>query len=150
MLISPSRCPRSFAGGKPISEAHVSKQNFAFALLFAALLVVPAQAQMKAQVAGPNGNVQAAPQTLPPLETAKRITREDAMKLVSEGKAVFVDVRSQEQYDLGHIKGAISIPHSQLPTRFRELPLSKMLITYCACVAEHTAALTVLELNAHR
>jgi len=45
---------------------------------------------------------------------------------------VFVDVRSNEQYQLGHIRGAISIPGSQLVTRMRELPPQKLIIAYCA------------------
>lgn len=66
------------------------------------------------------------------LESARRITRQEAMKLVKAGKAVYVDVRSKEQYDLGHIKGAISIPGSQIIARFKEIPPRKMIIAYCA------------------
>ena len=66
------------------------------------------------------------------LESARRISREDAMKMVAEHKAVYIDVRSKEQYDLSHIKGAISIPLSELPTRWKDLPVGKFLITYCA------------------
>jgi rhodanese-related sulfurtransferase len=81
---------------------------------------------------------------------AKRITREEAMKEVKAGKAVFVDVRSFQQYTLGHLPGAISLPRSQLLGRLRELPPGKKVITYCACpVQEHTSALAVLELNSH-
>ena len=80
------------------------------------------------------------------LDSAKRLTREEAMKLVKENKAVFIDVRSKESYDSGHIKGALSFPNSQLLARMRELPLGKTLITYCACEKEHTAAVAVLNL----
>ncbi len=65
-------------------------------------------------------------------ESAKRITREEAIKLVKEKKAIYVDVRSKEQYDLGHIKGAISIPLGDILTRVRELPPKTFVITYCA------------------
>ena len=78
---------------------------------------------------------------------ARRITREEAMKLVKEGKAVYVDVRSKQSYDLGHIKGALSIPNSQLVARMREIPPGKMAITYCACQVEHTAAVGVVNLG---
>ena len=54
------------------------------------------------------------------------------MKMVAEHKAVYIDVRSKEQYDISHIKGAISIPLSELPTRWKDLPVGKFLITYCA------------------
>ena len=67
-----------------------------------------------------------------PLEEARRITREEAIKLVKEKKAVYVDVRAKDQYDLGHIKGAISIPLGDILTRIREIPPKKFIITYCA------------------
>jgi 3-mercaptopyruvate sulfurtransferase SseA len=68
----------------------------------------------------------------PPLESAKRIERDQAIKLVKEGKAVWVDVRGKDQYDLGHIKGAINLPLSEVIARVRELPPKKEIITYCA------------------
>lgn len=67
-----------------------------------------------------------------PLDSARRITREEAQKMVKEGKAVWIDVRGKDQYDLGHIPGAINIPLSELPNRWRDLPVGKFLITYCA------------------
>ena len=81
------------------------------------------------------------------IASARRITRDEAIKLVKENKAVYVDVRSKQSYDLGHIKGALSIPNSQLVARMRELPPGKMAITYCACQAEHTAAVGVVNLG---
>lgn len=81
--------------------------------------------------------------------SARRISREEAMKLVKADKAVFVDVRSRQSYDAGHIKGALSIPGSQLTSRLKELPYGKMVITYCACVEEHSAAVAVVNLNNH-
>ena len=72
------------------------------------------------------------PQTDTSLESARRITREEAMKMVKEHKAVYVDVRSKEQFDLAHIPGAINIPLSELPNRWKDLPFGKFLITYCA------------------
>jgi len=81
--------------------------------------------------------------------SARRIKREEAMKLVKANKAVFVDVRSKQSYDLGHIKGALSIPGSQLRQRVRELPPGKTIITYCACVEEHSAAVAVMSLHSY-
>ena len=83
----------------------------------------------------------------PAVAAARRITRAEAIKLVRENKAVYVDVRSKASYDKGHIKGALSIPNSQLLGRIRELPAGKTIITYCACQKEHTAAVAVVNLN---
>lgn len=112
---------------------------------------------LSAQMAAPrssNSNVivstEVKDNTAKDMNAAKRITRDEAIKEVKSGKAVFVDVRSFQQYTIGHLPGAISVPRSQLMTRLRELPPGKKLITYCACpVREHTSALAVLELNSH-
>ena len=82
-------------------------------------------------------------------KTAPRISRDEARKLVNAGKAVFVDVRSEHSFETAHIKGALSIPGSQLAMRITELPPKKMIITYCACHAEETAGLAVAVLKAH-
>ena len=78
-----------------------------------------------------------------------RISLADAIKLHREGKAVFVDVRSNEQFSYGHIKGAMSIPGSQLIKRFAEVPPQKVVVTYCACDAEQSSGRAVNELLAH-
>jgi rhodanese-related sulfurtransferase len=79
----------------------------------------------------------------------RRITQKDAFALYQAGKAVFIDVRSHEQFSYGHIKGALSIPNSQLMERFKEVPVGKTIITYCACSAEQSSGTAVLSLNAH-
>ena len=68
-----------------------------------------------------------------------RISQADAYKLYRDGKAVFVDVRSNGQFSEGHIKGAMSIPGSQIVARFREVPPGRTVITYCACSAEQSS-----------
>ena len=109
----------------------------ALALTLAAFAAVApiADAQMKKnQPQRPAGATQGVPMPVQKAspDAAKRISMDDAFKLYNEGKAVFVDVRSKEQYDLGHIKGALSIPGSQLITRLREVNPGKLIITYCA------------------
>ena len=62
----------------------------------------------------------------------KRVSEKEAYRLLTNGSAVIVDVRSNAQFQLGHIKGAVNIPGSQLVARIRELPPRKTIITYCA------------------
>jgi rhodanese-related sulfurtransferase len=81
--------------------------------------------------------------------TFPRISIADAKKLAAAGEAVFIDVRSNEQYTYGHIKGAMSIPGSQLIRRFSEVPPKKTVITYCACSAEQSAGRAAADLIAH-
>ena len=104
--------------------------------LAAAQMKVPAQQQPQTstspvQIVMP-GAQPTGPATDQSLDAARRIPREEAVKLVKENKAIFVDVRSKESYDASHIKGAVSIPLSEIPARMGELPKNKMIITYCA------------------
>ena len=80
----------------------------------------------------PSGQPKLQPAPEPGLDAARRITREEAQKMVKEGKAVYIDVRGKDQYDIAHIPGAINIPLTELPNRWRDLPVGKFLITYCA------------------
>jgi 3-mercaptopyruvate sulfurtransferase SseA len=112
------------------------------AAAIAALFAIGASAQMKvtqapqakAQVGTTNSAVQISPMQAgeASLDSARRITREEAIKLVKANKAVYVDVRPREQYDQGHIKGAISIPESEIVTGIRKIAPGKLIITYCA------------------
>jgi predicted sulfurtransferase len=65
-------------------------------------------------------------------KSARRITREQAISKVHAKTAIFVDVRAKDQYDIGHIKGAVNIPLTELTSRLKELPKNKMIVTYCA------------------
>lgn len=110
-----------------------------------------AQAQMKVnQSAKPSSPfVVSGAQTKAPGEQFPRISMEDAVKLHKEGKAVFIDVRSNEQFTKGHIKGALSIPGSQIVGRFKEVPPGKTVITYCACSAEQSSGRAAQQLIGH-
>jgi len=74
----------------------------------------------------------AAPSPEQSLAKVRRISETDTDRLLKNGSAVIVDVRSNAQFQLGHIKGAVNIPGSQLVARIRELPPRKTIITYCA------------------
>ena len=108
----------------------------------------PATGTSTLKVTGPNAT-QAKPAPQVTVEQARRITTTEALKLQNKGEAVIVDVRSHGQFTLGHIKGAMSIPGSQLMARLRELPPKKLIITYCACSAEQSSGHAVVDLNNH-
>jgi rhodanese-related sulfurtransferase len=78
-----------------------------------------------------------------------RISYADALKLYKEDKAVFIDVRSNQQFATGHIKGALSIPGSQIIKRYAEVTPMKTVITYCACDAEQSSGRAAATLIAH-
>lgn len=52
-------------------------------------------------------------------------------KLDAGADIVIVDVRRKEDFDEGHIPGAVSIPWEEIEARYTELPRDKEIITYC-------------------
>ncbi|MCV7151586.1 ArsR/SmtB family transcription factor [Mycolicibacterium pyrenivorans] len=47
------------------------------------------------------------------------------------GASVLLDVRPREEYEAGHIPGALSIPIDELADRIDELPLDTEIVVYC-------------------
>lgn len=55
---------------------------------------------------------------------------------------VIVDVRPHEEFEAGHLPGAISIPVDELAKRSKELPKGRRIVTYCRgpyCAYSHVA-----------
>ena len=75
-----------------------------------------------------------------------------AKEIYENGKAVFVDVRAQEIYEDGHIKGAVSLPIDQFDDRIddfiQEYPVTTLIVTYCfgrECDDSHKVAQNLLD-----
>ena len=62
-----------------------------------------------------------------------RLSPQDADKLLSEGGVFLLDVRSQEEFQNGHIPSAVAIPLKDLPRRMKELPRDRTqpILVYC-------------------
>ncbi|MCA1593531.1 MAG: rhodanese-like domain-containing protein [Acidobacteria bacterium] len=74
-----------------------------------------------------------APQTVAtPADDVRRVTIPEVQKMMETGEAVLVDVRDENSYKNGHIKGALSIPRGELVVRMKELPKDKLVVFYCA------------------
>ncbi len=67
-----------------------------------------------------------------PKDGVRRITVADLQSALEKGEAIVVDVRSEDAYAAGHIKGARVIPEDQITRRADELPRDKLIVTYCA------------------
>jgi rhodanese-related sulfurtransferase len=89
-----------------------------------------------------NNKAKATPTAKTPDE-AKRISIQDAKAAFDAGKAIIVDVRSEDSFNSEHIKDAISMPIGELEIRWKELPMGKDVIFYCSCPAEHTSVMAV-------
>lgn len=51
--------------------------------------------------------------------------------VLESGEVVVIDVRPPEEYQSGHIPGALGIPVGQLRRRLSELPKNKDVVAYC-------------------
>jgi rhodanese-related sulfurtransferase len=60
---------------------------------------------------------------------------DEAVKIFQRGDALFIDARHEDEFNEGHIKGAISLPLSKLeahPDLVRGLPEDTLIVTYCS------------------
>ncbi len=58
-------------------------------------------------------------------------TCEDLLKHLKAGSVVVLDVRPEQEYSAGHIRGARSIPVNELEARLKEIPKKKTIVAYC-------------------
>jgi 3-mercaptopyruvate sulfurtransferase SseA len=65
-------------------------------------------------------------------DNVRRVTIAELRDMMDQGKAIVVDVRGDEPYKQEHIKGAISVPESQLNARLGEFPKDKLIVFYCS------------------
>ena len=80
------------------------------------------------------------------------IALKDAAMLFLSGRAVFLDARSQYEFELGHIQGAISLPVRSFASDFQDikprLAGKDAVITYCdgpECPLSHALARHLVE-----
>ena len=59
------------------------------------------------------------------------VVSRDEVKELLKSNAVLLDVRPRQEFDAGHLRGAMNIPIAELPERLGELPGDRQIITYC-------------------
>jgi rhodanese-related sulfurtransferase/DNA-binding transcriptional ArsR family regulator len=64
-------------------------------------------------------------------EPVEAVSRAELLERVRSGDAVVVDLRPGEEYEAGHIAGAISIPLAQLEAHLADLPAGVEIVAYC-------------------
>ncbi len=67
--------------------------------------------------------------------------------LAADAEVQLVDVRTQKEWDEGHLDGAIFIPVADLASRLAELDSSKPVVTYCAAGGRSAKAMKILDKN---
>lgn len=64
-------------------------------------------------------------------DSLEPITSEELLSRTKNNDAIVLDVRPVEEYQNGHIPGAISIPLSELEDRLNEIPRDREVVAYC-------------------
>ncbi len=76
------------------------------------------------------------------------VTVNEAWDLIqNEPELVILDVRTQTEYDDGHIEGAILIPVAELPDRLDELSANDEILVYCRTGNRSGTAVAIMEEN---
>ncbi|PIQ38048.1 MAG: sulfurtransferase [Lysobacterales bacterium CG17_big_fil_post_rev_8_21_14_2_50_64_11] len=73
--------------------------------------------------------------------------RQLASQLTIANPPLVLDVRSQAEFDAGHVPGAVLIPHDQLAERLDEVPADRDVVVYCHSGRRATLAERVLVEN---
>lgn len=89
-------------------------------------------------------------------EASETIPLKDAAMLFLSGRALFLDARSQFEYDEGHVQGALSLPPEDFGFLFEELRPQlegkELLVAYCdgeRCPLSHELADLLREAGFH-
>jgi len=65
------------------------------------------------------------------LNEAEPVGRDELVRRVREGEAFVIDVRPTEEYQAGHLPGALSVPLENLESRLAVLPRDREIVAYC-------------------
>lgn len=74
------------------------------------------------------------------------LTKEELMTRTKNNEVIIIDVRPYQEYQSGHIPGAVSIPLPELKNRLSEIPKDSEVVAYCRgpyCVLS-VEAMTIL------
>ena len=59
------------------------------------------------------------------------ISRDELLRRIRDEQVVVLDVRPHEEYEAGHIPGAVSVPLSELRRQLDKIPPSSEVVAYC-------------------
>ncbi|GAA4482730.1 metalloregulator ArsR/SmtB family transcription factor [Rhodococcus olei] len=59
------------------------------------------------------------------------MTRDELVRRLDTGDVVLVDVRPRDEFEAGHIPGAVNVPVAELADRLDDLPSGHEIVAYC-------------------
>ncbi|MGY2060622.1 ArsR/SmtB family transcription factor, partial [Nocardia gipuzkoensis] len=84
-------------------------------------------------------------------EVLQAITADELRNRMDDQSTIVIDVRSQQEFEQGHVPGAVSVPAERLLDRLAGLPRGKEIVAYCGgpyCIVS-PQAVTVLRDNGY-
>lgn len=70
------------------------------------------------------------------------VSRKELVRRMRAGLVTVIDTRPAEEFDAGHLRGAVNMPLGELKRRLRELPRDREIVAYCRgpyCVLAYEA-----------
>ena len=64
-------------------------------------------------------------------EGLEAIGKKTLLERLRDDEVVLIDVRPEEEYDSGHLPGALSVPVDDLEARMADLPRDRTIVAYC-------------------
>ena len=64
-------------------------------------------------------------------DSMEAVSRTDLLARMKRGEAQILDVRPEDEFAMGHVRGAINIPFEKLARRLRALDRDTEIIAYC-------------------
>jgi rhodanese-related sulfurtransferase len=80
-------------------------------------------------------------------ETVQEISVEDAMEAWQKQEVVFIDVRTVEEYNQGHVPGALLLPLAELENRLDEVTTDTKVLIICRSGNRSGKANIILQKN---
>lgn len=102
------------------------------AMSMVGLLVLTACNSAEQKASKSSSLAAASPATKTPADGVRRVTVVELKDLLAKDEAVVIDVRNEEAYKAGHIRGAKLIPVADTLNHINELPKDKLIVTYCS------------------
>lgn len=99
--------------------------------LMLATMLVFVLAGCGAPAAAPAAPVEAAAESIDLATLPRDVDAATAAALSTRDDVVILDVREQNEWDAGHIAGALFIPMGDVPARLAEIPTDKTVIVQC-------------------
>jgi rhodanese-related sulfurtransferase/DNA-binding transcriptional ArsR family regulator len=65
------------------------------------------------------------------LDDLEPVTRKQLQKLIRDGAVTVLDVRPPDEFELGHVPGAVNIPLRDLKERLAEISPDREIVAYC-------------------